>query len=253
MRKKENEPQTPSVVDPNLGLAISLFIIILAFFIMLNAFAVVDENRKRLAIGSLLENFGILSGGNSLSQEQTSHEAERLSSPVRGFLELNKMIKGDGQLIDDVVITGDSRRSTVRISASRLFAPGSASLKSDTYPLLDKIASLMAQNQYPVDIMGFADIPNKEARDEIPPRELSALQAMAVQAYFLEKHRIPPKQLTAYGWGEFRPVVAGNTRETRQINRRVEIVFVHESKQKKPEGAFTFKDFFFNVFDKSKE
>ena len=44
-------------------MTVSLFIILLAFFILLNTLAVPDEARQRLALGSLMRNFGVLSGG----------------------------------------------------------------------------------------------------------------------------------------------------------------------------------------------
>ncbi len=39
-------------------MTISLFIILLAFFILLNSIAVVDVKKQRIVVGSIVENFG---------------------------------------------------------------------------------------------------------------------------------------------------------------------------------------------------
>ena len=51
----------------NVGLVmmLSLFLILLTFFILLNSIATMDERRTRIAIGSLMGAFGIFKGGTS--------------------------------------------------------------------------------------------------------------------------------------------------------------------------------------------
>ena len=66
MRKRRDEAPQPIGIDPVLIVSVSLFMILLTFFILLNSLAVPDEKRRRAAIGSLNENFGVLSGGFSL-------------------------------------------------------------------------------------------------------------------------------------------------------------------------------------------
>ena len=63
-KKQQNEDAAPNLI---MVMTVSLFIILLAFFILLNAIAVEDDARQRLALGSLMENFGVLSGGFSLT------------------------------------------------------------------------------------------------------------------------------------------------------------------------------------------
>ena len=80
-------------------------------------------------------------------------------------------------------------------------------------------------------------------------RELSSIRAMEILNYILGKGGFHPDRFTAFGWGEHRPLVTNKTKETRRLNRRMDIVFVHEKPPEEPRGIFTFKKFFFKVFD----
>jgi chemotaxis protein MotB len=253
MEKQKKKAEVPMGVDQNLSLTISLFIIILTFFIMLNAIAVPDQRRRRLAIGSLNGSFGILTGGSSLIEGGEDQGTDSAHTQVSRLMDLNEMLKKKDDIARDLIVTANKRRSVLSIPEHRLFKPGEAVLIPQSHEMLDKICQIINKNNYPVDIMGYVDNADSEAGQGMPPRELSTLRAMALQAFFIKNGKVPPKLLSAYGWGEFRPSLSNQTRETRELNRRVEVVFIHEGKNEEPEGAYTFKDFFFNVFEKKKK
>ena len=56
--------------------------------------------------------------------------------------------------------------------------------------------------------------------------ELSSARALAVLHYFVDECEVVPTRLSANGYGEFRPVVANDTKENMQKNRRVEVVIL---------------------------
>ena len=56
--------------------------------------------------------------------------------------------------------------------------------------------------------------------------ELSSARALAVLHYFVDECAVTPTRLSANGYGEFRPVVANDTKENMQKNSRVEIVIL---------------------------
>jgi len=56
--------------------------------------------------------------------------------------------------------------------------------------------------------------------------ELSSARALAVLHYLIDGCTVKPTRLSANGYGEFRPVVANDTKENKQRNRRVEIVIL---------------------------
>jgi chemotaxis protein MotB len=252
MAKNKKKRESSTGGDPNLAMTISLFIIILAFFIMLNALAVPDERRKRVALGSLNDSFGVLTGGDSVLDLGPGEISDNTTSNVSRLIDLNEMLTNKDGLASELVVTGNRRRSTLSIPEHRLFRPGEAVLIPESHAILDKLGQIIKKNNYPVDIMGYVDNADSESGQGTAPRELSTLRAAALLAFFINNNQVPPKLLTAYGWGSLRPAASNRTRETRTLNRRMEVVFIHQAKYEEPEGAFTFKDFFFNVFEKKK-
>ena len=63
--ERKKKKQDDDGVDIGRTMTVSLFLILLTFFILLNSIAVIDENKKRVALGSLLGSFGQLPGGKS--------------------------------------------------------------------------------------------------------------------------------------------------------------------------------------------
>ncbi|MFH0730504.1 MAG: OmpA family protein [Pseudomonadota bacterium] len=252
MEKKKKNADAPVGGDQNLTMTISLFIIILTFFILLNALAVPDERRRRVAIGSLNGSFGILTGGSSILEGGANQLTPSSVAKGSRLMDLNELLKEKDEIKRDVIVTGNKRRSTLSIPEHRLFNPGEAVLLPESHALLDKIGQIIDKNKYPVDIMGYVDNSDGESAGRMRPRELSTLRAMALLAFFIEKSKVAPNLLSACGWGQFRPTASEQTRETRLLNRRVEVVFNHHARHEEPEGAFTFQDFFFNVFEKKK-
>ncbi|TBR17796.1 hypothetical protein EPO66_02065, partial [bacterium] len=69
--------------------------------------------------------------------------------------------------------------------------------------------------------------------------ELSTSRALSVLHYLIEDKGILPERLSAIGYGEYHPVASNDTKESRKLNRRVEIVImprvtkVKEAKQSK--------------------
>jgi len=56
--------------------------------------------------------------------------------------------------------------------------------------------------------------------------ELSSARALAVLHYLIDECKVKPVRLSANGYGEFQPVVANDTNENMQKNRRVEIIIL---------------------------
>ncbi len=53
--------------------------------------------------------------------------------------------------------------------------------------------------------------------------ELSQARALSVVRYMQDELGFPPERLAATGFGEWQPVVAGETPEARAQNRRIEL------------------------------
>ncbi|MCF8067785.1 MAG: OmpA family protein [Desulfobacterales bacterium] len=266
-------------VDLNAMLVVSLFIIILAFFILLNAIAVVDEERKLSALGSLLESFGILSGGFSnlegdgvnldlstiqamtsmvdftdLYQEETSGAKDLyIKTSQRGtVLRVSSEVLFDrpGTVVKpvDYAIIVEKTKKIFSIPASELFEGENTEIKSGADELLDRVSKTILNNDLPVEIVGHTDNMPPENR-YMTNREISSIRALNVLKYLTTKNNVPADRLTAYGWGKYHPEYSNSTQETRAYNKRIDIVFYLEPSMGKPEGGFTFKNFFFRVFE----
>jgi chemotaxis protein MotB len=105
------------------------------------------------------------------------------------------------------------------------FDSGSAKLKKNIMPALDKIVTILSN--YPensIAIEGNTDnipIHTAEFRDNW---QLSGERALSVLGFLLQNKKLDPRRFTAAGCGEFNPVVSNDTPENRSLNRRVDIV-----------------------------
>lgn len=139
--------------------------------------------------------------------------AQRLSQEIRDKqVKLQMMDKG-------LVIT---------FLADILFDSGKAKLRTESYPILDKVAVVLKENvpDLNVGIEGYTDNQPIKVSGWKSNWELSANRALSVLHYFADGKGISPERLSAIGYGEYRPVDSNDTLEGRQNNRRVEIVIL---------------------------
>ncbi len=101
------------------------------------------------------------------------------------------------------------------------FASGKATIKFDSYPLLDEIANVIRENPQvaKVRIEGHTDNVGRSAVN----RKLSEKRAMAVRDYLVAKG-IDGRRLEYVGLGDVQPIAPNDTAEGRATNRRVEFV-----------------------------
>jgi chemotaxis protein MotB len=244
-RKKSEAADAPDLV---MIMTVSLFIILLAFFILLNSIAVVDQEKRMEVLDSLLGSFGVLAGGQSVVEGGAGGMALPDMSGLTSHVDFSDLMIGAEDLIHLIQVAIDDRGTLLSIPAHMLFEDGTSVLTPVGKKRLDKLFMSIKKNDYPVEILGHTD--NRKPGPAGPSnRELSAIRAMRVLNYFLAKDPRGTEQYSACGWGEFRPVVSNKTKETRRVNQRMEFFFVHDLPAARPEGVFTFKKFFFNVLD----
>ena len=114
--------------------------------------------------------------------------------------------------------------------ADVLFDSGSADLKPEAMPQIDKLADALKQleTQIPLDIAwvlridGHTDI--KPITNPTFPSnwELSSARAISVVRYLIDQG-IPPNRLVAAGFGEFQPLDPGDSDDSLRKNRRIEL------------------------------
>ena len=122
----------------------------------------------------------------------------------------------------------------MRMSEHMLFGLGSADIAPEALPLLQKVGAIISKTAYLIRIEGHTD--NLPIHTERYPSnwELSTARAVNVLRYFIKNHNIDPQRLAAEGFSEFHPVVANDTAQNREKNRRVEIIFIKKERPNTP-------------------
>jgi chemotaxis protein MotB len=119
--------------------------------------------------------------------------------------------------------------------AEVFFDSGKEVIKKEAFPALDKVAKVLNEKvpDSPVAIEGHTDNEPIKYSGWKSNWELSCHRALAVLHYFTDNGNIKPERLSANGYGEYRPVAANDIEESRQQNRRVEIVIMPTQVAKK--------------------
>ena len=125
----------------------------------------------------------------------------------------------------DVTFDSTAGNITITLPNSRLFNPGSASLRKSTGAKLDHVLSVLRERYHDrvIDVIGHTDsdpIKKSKWKDNW---ELSSQRALSVLRYLTE-HGISAEKIRAVGAGASRPVASNATSKGKAKNRRVEIV-----------------------------
>ncbi|TAM43303.1 hypothetical protein EPN54_00520 [bacterium] len=116
----------------------------------------------------------------------------------------------------------------ITVVGDLLFDSGKSKIRSEAYPLLDKVSAILKDNmaQFNIGIEGHTDnIPIKHSGWK-SNWELSTSRALSVLHYLVKDQGISPERLSAIGYGEYRPVASNDSKDGRKQNRRVEIVIL---------------------------
>jgi chemotaxis protein MotB len=235
----------------------ALFIILLAFFIVLNAIGVHDEKNTLAALGSLTGSFGILPGGLSTSKEGEVRVMSSERTPMESREAESLEIQGLGRSGKGAVeIRETPHGEVVSIQDRLLFDERSYKIKLGAYGFLKSLCEVINQDQYPVEITGHTDDMAPDENSVYSNQEISSLRALEVFKFFVVIGKVPPSRLIAYGCGQYRPVASNETRQTRALNRRVDVLLTKKASgllkgiyQKDPSALVVFKRFVFRVLD----
>jgi chemotaxis protein MotB len=156
--------------------------------------------------------------------EELSHQLEELTT-ARDRLEemLSAEIK-DKQVGLKMMQKG----LVITVVGDVLFDSGKAKIRPEAYTILDKVATVLKENVpgLNVGIEGHTDNQPIKFSGWKSNWELSSARALSVLHYLVEEKEIVPERVSAVGYGEYKPVASNETKEGRQLNRRVEIVIL---------------------------
>ena len=106
------------------------------------------------------------------------------------------------------------------------FDSGSATIKPEALPALDRIASILAIRTCRLRIEGHTDNVPIHTAQMASNWELSTARATELVRLLIIRYRFAPERLSAAGYAEYHPVASNLTAQGRAQNRRVDIVIL---------------------------
>ncbi len=205
----------------------------------------IDQLRKRLETEekSYIAKIRELKESYEAKLSQCQERIQNLESEIAKLKNLTEAQKKDlNRLSDQAKELEDKLKSEISLGQIRLkrfhnkliiniddkisFDSGSADLKPEILPAIEKIRDILAS--YPenyIIVEGHTDnIPIKTRfRNNW---QLSSERALSVLEFLLSDKRLISRNFSLAGNGEFQPLVSNATKENRALNRRVDIVVI---------------------------
>ena len=207
-------------------LYLALMLILLSFFILMNSVAVIDNTKARLAIGSLLGEFGGIAG------VRGSKESSFLPTVGENpYIDLEGLQRELDATFRDSGIDAEVKVS-LRGKDLALTFPGDLvtsdipeEVPKQSIDLMNKISELLIKTNRTIRVEGHSageSAAEEMAFDQQGWRD--SVQRALVIANLLREQSIPSDQLVVAGYGAARPLMSNATEQGRLANQRVEIV-----------------------------
>ena len=241
-RQKKEDP--PKGSAPWMNTFADLMNLLLCFFVLLFSMSTVDAEKFEMVIASLQSSFSILpSGGASIGDGQmisagvsqlelldeyykkqaNSTDTQESEENIKEAYEQEALDESE-KMAEQVEVDFNAQYVLITLNGALLFDSGSADIREDAYPLVDKISNILSQyDKNMIDIEGHTDnvpIHNQKYEDN---DVLSMYRALTVADYIREKTDLDPGLIKSSGRGDYVPVADNSTPEGRAINRRVEV------------------------------
>lgn len=160
-------------------------------------------------------------GHPKIEQQEEVTTEDLFVSQVQGFILSQKLDEYASILVDE-------QKVTLILSSPVLFAPGESFLSQEGKDVLNGLGEIFKQVRNPIVIDGHSDSTiNPEEKDAVWKNwSVSFERALSVVKFLVDKYDIPPKQFSAQGYGEFRPIAPNDTPDNRAKNRRIEISII---------------------------
>jgi len=213
----------------------SLSIILLAFFILLNSMATMEEKRVKAALGSLTAVFSGFGTGPLFPRADSlvtigEELAMRAGGPGRELKKkVDDMLAEEG-LGEKVELVEDKDDLLLVFKDHILFDSSQAYIKPQMTDVLEVISGFVSTTDFPLVVEGHTDN-NPISTARFPSNwELSTARAGAVVRRLVEVHGVDAHKISGVGCGEFKPIAANDTPENRAKNRRVVLRFAGMAK-----------------------
>ncbi|MGJ1268424.1 OmpA family protein [Sphingobacterium spiritivorum] len=121
------------------------------------------------------------------------------------------------KVVEKIVVTEEDRKVVDEAIKNLEFDLGKSTIRSTSYPSLDRVAALLIEKNFSLKLAGHTDNTGSMKTN----LRLSKERAEAVKAYLSGKGA-NPSRIEATGYGPNQPIASNATAEGRQQNRRVE-------------------------------
>ncbi len=148
--------------------------------------------------------------------------ADPPAAPSELALEVRALAAAEDEI--QIELTAGDAGTVISLAEAGSFPPGRADLTPAAERVMRTLADLLRPQPFAVRVEGHTDDrPIRTAKYE-SNWELSTARAARVVAFLAKQGGLPPERLSAAGYGEFRPRLPNDSRESRARNRRVDIV-----------------------------
>jgi chemotaxis protein MotB len=130
-------------------------------------------------------------------------------------------------VLRQVALRRQSDGLVVSLREFGFFDSGSATIKPQALPALDRIASILAVRTYKLRIEGHTDNVPIHTAQMSSNWELSTARATELIRILITRHNFAPERLSAVGYAEYHPIASNLTAQGRAQNRRVDIVILN--------------------------
>jgi len=250
-KRKKTKDKEAAAKDGNVILFTALSMILLAFFIVLNSIATLDQNRKLEALGSLVGSFGILPGGvlPDKGEKLLPHESPIVSEGEMfddSMGSLEKYIV-QYQLAKEIDFRYSGGDITIALSSEFLFREGTDKIRGEALALLNMVTKLVGTVESKVRIESYLDSKEAEKNGD-NPWDFSLSRAIGIMYYMIRNGEILPGRFSVGGYGETKQKkeASGNLKRS---TARVEITLLGDVdvRESKEEGTYRYKGFSFRL------
>ncbi len=203
--------------------------LLLTFFILLLSMANFDPVRYALTVESFQNAFGVLQTfptvpihpivdipkktGDEQVKKQSLKDAEKIKEIVQSK-----------NLEDAVKVEVTEKGIAIMLRDPVGFASGSADLREQGKSILEDISEVIKGNpDLKVRVEGHTDDVPIHSNRYHSNWELSSARSLSVVQLLSSQTGIHPQNMSAVGYGEYRPVVPNTSSENRSKNRRIQI------------------------------
>ena len=230
-----------------------LMSLLLCFFVLLLSFSEMDRAKYKEVAGSLSKAFGVqrkikafeAPKGIKMIAKDFDQEIipphrreEFLRTQERQAIgeELKKEIESRFNDIKDLLqVDVGKDQITIRLMGEAAFRSGSAQLRGELLPLMEKIGYALKGTKGDLIVAGHTDNVPIVGGAYVNNLRLSIARAISVAEFLINQTGIDPGRIATIGFGEYRPMKPNTTKEGRKKNRRVEIVLKTPEPSVKPD------------------